>query len=68
MDSPRNATAGGTGRENREVLESSKVDGRDILHKLLQIPRRFADMPEDWACRMLYMSGDGKVSSSNNGG
>jgi hypothetical protein len=58
----------GMERKLRRLPDPGKADGRDILHELLRIPRRFAGMPEDLARRMLYMSGDGKVSSSNNGG
>jgi hypothetical protein len=52
----------------RRLPDPSKADGRDILCKLLQIPRRFAGMAEDLAPRIIHMSGDGKVPSSNDGG
>ncbi len=57
----------GLERKLRRLPDPSKADGRDILHKLLQVPRWFAGMPEDLACRMLHVSGDGKVPSLHDG-
>lgn len=49
-------------RELRQVLATSKSDGRDILRKLLRTPSRLASVPEHVARGVLQMPGDRNLS------
>jgi hypothetical protein len=45
------------GRDLREVLLKGEGDGRDILRKLLKLPRLVAPMSERMACGVLHVPG-----------
>ncbi len=43
------------GRELRGLLESCEADARDLLHKLLKLPRRVAPLSQCLACGVLHV-------------
>jgi hypothetical protein len=55
-------------RELRRLPDCSETDGRDILHKLLRVPRRVATMLEDLARQLLRLPGTGEVPSEGDQG
>lgn len=53
-------------REMREVLNSGKGDGGDILRELLRIPGRVSSVSESVARGVLRMSGAREVPDVSN--
>jgi hypothetical protein len=51
----------GMERDLRRLPDCSEADGRDILRKLLQVPRRVAAMSEDLARQLLRLPGTGEA-------
>jgi hypothetical protein len=58
----------GLERQMRTVLASGENDGRDLLRKLLRIPRQVASLSEDLARKVLRLPREGGVSSQSDGG
>ncbi len=58
----------GMERELCRLPDCSQTDGRDILRKLLQVPRQVAVMLDDLACQLICLPGPGKVSNEGNQG
>ena len=50
-----------------QMFREGRGDGRDILCKLLSLPKRLAKVSASVACGMLHMPGPGKISSRRTG-
>ncbi len=49
------------GRDLQRVLEIGEGDARDILRKLLQLPKQLASLPQCMARGMLHLLGGNQV-------
>jgi hypothetical protein len=56
------------GRDLRGLLKTSEAAARDLLCKLLLLPRRAESMSEVLACGMLHVPGSGPISHARGGG
>jgi hypothetical protein len=56
------------GRDLRRLLETSEGDARNLLRKLLQLPKWLATLPQHMACSMLHLPGPHQVPDACNSG
>ncbi len=56
------------GRDLQRVFETGEGDARNILRKLLQLPKRLATLPQCVACGVLHLPGDNQIPDASNPG
>ena len=67
LDSTKNAVVGGIGEAIARNASYRKGDGRDLLRKLLQTPRRLTGLSESMAREVLRLPRDGEVPGEEDG-
>jgi hypothetical protein len=56
------------GQDLRRVFETGEGDARNILWKLLQLPKWLATLPQCVACGVLHLLGDKQIPDAGNPG
>ncbi len=56
------------GRDLWRVFETGEGEARNILQKLLQLPRWLATLPQRVACGVLHLPGDNQILNAGNPG